>query len=54
MKHIFSLLGGALGIAFFVAFAWFVLFHVKVLQSGYAVVVYEEGDLLHRILSLFI
>ena len=53
MKPLLSLLGGALGIAFFVALAWFYLFHVEVTATTIRVV-YEEGDLLHRIISLFI
>ena len=52
-KQILNALAVALAAAFFVALAWFVLFHVQVLPSGYAVVVYEDGDLLHRLLTLF-
>ena len=50
-KQILSLLGGALGIALFVAVAWFYLFHVEVTATTVRIV-YERGDLLHRLLSL--
>ena len=50
--NIFTLLGGALGIAFFVLCAWFYLFHVEVTATTICVV-YEEGDLLHRLITLF-
>ena len=51
-KQILNALAVALATAFFVAVAWFVAFHIQVLPSGYAVVVYTEGDILHRLLSL--
>ena len=51
MKSILSLLGGALGIALFVAVAWFYLFHVEVTATTVRIV-YEQGDLLHKIISL--
>lgn len=52
-KQILNALAVALATAFFVIASWFVLFHIKVLPSGYAVVVYEQGDLLHRIITIF-
>lgn len=52
-KQILNALAVALATAFFIAVAWFVAFHVQILPSGYAVVVYEQGDLLHRIIIIF-
>lgn len=52
-EQILNALAVALATAFLFAVAWFVLFHVQVLQNGYAVVVYEQGDLLHRIITIF-
>lgn len=52
-KQILSLLGGAFGIALFVICSWFYLFHVEVTATSVRIV-YERGDLLHKIISLFI
>ena len=52
MKSILSLLGGAFGIALFVAVAWFYLFHVEVTATTVRIV-YEQGDLLHKIITFF-
>lgn len=53
MKQFLNALAVALATAFFIAVAWFVAFHIQILPSGYAVVVYTEGDLLHRLINLF-
>lgn len=52
-KQFLNALAVALASAFFVGLAWLYLWHVEVLPSGYARLVYEEGDLLHRLINLF-
>jgi hypothetical protein len=52
MKSVFTFLGRCFGAAFVVGVAWLYWAHIEILPSGYARLVYEEGDLLHRLLVL--
>lgn len=51
MSMFFTFLGRCFGAAIFVGLAWLYWHHVEILPSGYARLVYENGDLLHRILQ---
>ena len=48
-----KIISGALGSLCGVSIAWLLCFHVEIMPNGFARIVYENGDLLHRILQLF-
>lgn len=48
-----ELASAALGACCGIAIAWFCCFHLEVTPSGFARLVYENGDWLHRILQIF-